>query len=65
MTKKDVEIIARAIKGLCDGGGKLSPKDREEVAFRFANALDMTRPNFQAGRFIDACLIEGRETDAR
>lgn len=61
MTRKDFELIAAVI---LKAHGKAflenEKKEIEDLAYSMSDALKTTNRNFEASRFIDACLPEGR-----
>jgi len=65
MTKKDYELIARALKGIFDANAFCLDDDQDKysVAERMAEALATTNPRFNKERFISACGVEKPEED--
>lgn len=69
MTKKDYELLAKAIYGSLIQSGKLEAQDHYIEQFKIttwhvADALERNNPRFDRDRFISACgvpLISGVE----
>jgi len=62
MTKKDYELIAKAIYGSLIQSGSLEWQDRfieqhRITARHVANALERTNPRFNRDKFMDACGV--------
>lgn len=60
MSKKDYELIARAIYGSLLQSGSLEDQDRfidqhRITARHVANALERSNPRFNREKFIEAC----------
>lgn len=54
MTKKDFELIARALSQAA-----LPNEERSVAAWAIARSLENTYPRFKISRFIEACQPEG------
>lgn len=52
MTRKDFELIAKAIKTLDD----VTPEQKRSIAYDFALVLEQTNPRFDGVRFVTACI---------
>lgn len=52
MSRKDFELIASTIHDMDD----INETIRQHIAETFAHRLASTNPNFNASRFIDACM---------
>jgi|DEB0MinimDraft_3_1074331.scaffolds.fasta_scaffold13059_5 hypothetical protein len=62
MSRKDYELIARAIYGSLIQSGSLESQDKYADQHRLtarhvANALERTNPRFDRDRFIEACGV--------
>lgn len=62
MSRKDYELIARAIYGSLIQSGSLESQDRfidqhRMTARHVANALERENPRFDRDRFIEACGV--------
>ena len=53
MTKKDFELIAKAIKG-----SPLARYSQAAIAYDMAEALAETYPRFNIERFLEACGVK-------
>jgi hypothetical protein len=62
MTRKDFELIARAVRGLdCFSyqyDGADMPSARFQAATAMADALGSTNPAFDRARFLTACGVQ-------
>ena len=63
MTRKDYELIAKAIYGSLIQSGSLEWQDRfieqhRITARHVATALERTNPRFNREKFIDACGVK-------
>lgn len=62
MTRKDYELIARAIKASMDGaryrGSDTERNAIREVAKNIAGALQADNPRFDWARFLSACGLD-------
>ena len=56
MTRKDYELIARVVHSI-----DAKDNTREYVAELFADALKPANANFDRGRFLMACGVEGSQ----
>jgi hypothetical protein len=54
MTKKDFELIAKAVKEITADSYK---QTREDKANLFADALALTNPRFDRAKFLTACGV--------
>lgn len=61
-TKQHFELIARVLREQRDSYTPQQPAIRKAIAataLRFAEELAYTNPNFDRGRFLKACGLEG------
>ena len=57
MTKKDYELIARAIKADKTAEKREREEVRAEIAYRLAVDLEMQNPRFNRELFLTACGV--------